>query len=81
MVLKVVIVGAFVIAALYLVFRACDWYFNQREREAKIDAKKRLRRMERDDAVWRDGDPNTIDPAYFEGDRADEQIEVDVDDR
>lgn len=79
MAVKIVILALLVLAAVYVVYRASDYYFTKREREDRIDARLRIYREARDAGIWADDDPDSFDRAEYE--RAAAELGIDLEER
>lgn len=66
MVLKIALLALFILAFLYVIYRASDYYFTQRSRQDRLEAAKERLRMARDEAIWTDDDPGTFDEDVYE---------------
>lgn len=81
MALKIALLALLILAFIYLVYRASDYYFNKREREDRIDTLQEVRQMARDEAIWADDDPETFDRERFESELQEMGVDVDVAER
>lgn len=70
---KIAILALLILGFLYIVYRASDWYFTKKEAESKLELKERARKLARDEAIWVDDDPDSLDQDEFE--RALEELE------
>lgn len=64
--LKIALLALLIIAFLYVVYRAADWYFTKREAETRLEIKREAIRMARDEALWTDDDPESLDQAEYD---------------